>query len=583
MGNSSLKKLGGVVDCECTDVVRNGGGLTVRHKDEYTFEVAPSQIYWAQQFVDPNTKERWLECWAVVPQKKKTIQLRFVVDLPQLPDGYDRCGSRRSSAVSKSKRTPRPTIVSSEGASGSNAKADSPKSKSDDRTSNDGPGSSQSSDKRKSDVSKAETEPHQQQSDERSSSLSEIKVRVSDAKDNDVIEKSPRSSKDYVTHPRTGEKETIAEAPNPPALKKDVSDVTCSTAAKTAAALPPPSDILPSPSLPPSDAEEINQSQNESAQNEPAEEPTKADHVTLEVDPKRSCPSVSPQKSAPGSLVDSVMQIAHSQVADRWANRLSQRKKWPPIIHRERPASSRRLGFGSIVSAAHTLSDDHISGLHLADRCLNNPSEQLKDILMQRFSEMGDILVFTNPNSGTGLSEELVTDVLQPMLDRVKHVDHKVIRTTHQGHCGEFVREADLSKVGTIAVVGGDGSFVELLNGIAARADAQEVFKRVRLSIVPFGTCNALACSAWLGDPLQACAAVFQTFYTPMDAMKITTPDSDVPEYSVCAVYYGFLSELLEKAEAKRGKKGRFVRAFLRTIVKKNKYVFYFIPKHFSY
>ena len=44
-----------------------------------------------------------------------------------------------------------------------------------------------------------------------------------------------------------------------------------------------------------------------------------------------------------------------------------------------------------------------------------------------------------------------------------------------------------------IVVVGGDGSFYEVLNGIFARPDWRDVFKQVPLGIIPSGSGNGLA------------------------------------------------------------------------------------------
>lgn len=42
-------------------------------------------------------------------------------------------------------------------------------------------------------------------------------------------------------------------------------------------------------------------------------------------------------------------------------------------------------------------------------------------------------------------------------------------------------------------VVGGDGSFYEVLNGIFARPDWRDVFKQVPLGIIPCGSGNGLS------------------------------------------------------------------------------------------
>ena len=44
-----------------------------------------------------------------------------------------------------------------------------------------------------------------------------------------------------------------------------------------------------------------------------------------------------------------------------------------------------------------------------------------------------------------------------------------------------------------IVVVGGDGSFYEVLNGIFARPDWRDVFQKVPLGIIPSGSGNGLS------------------------------------------------------------------------------------------
>ena len=54
-----------------------------------------------------------------------------------------------------------------------------------------------------------------------------------------------------------------------------------------------------------------------------------------------------------------------------------------------------------------------------------------------------------------------------------------------------------------IVVVGGDGSFYEVLNGIFARPDWRDVFKQVPLGIIPSGSGNGLARYVWTMDSLS--------------------------------------------------------------------------------
>jgi sphingosine kinase len=73
-------------------------------------------------------------------------------------------------------------------------------------------------------------------------------------------------------------------------------------------------------------------------------------------------------------------------------------------------------------------------------------------------------------------------------------IDYTVIHTTHAGHAQELILNSDddiISSITGIVVVGGDGVFHEVVNGLGQR----QLLQRIKLGMVPCGTGSGLAAS----------------------------------------------------------------------------------------
>ncbi|MBQ3754716.1 MAG: diacylglycerol kinase family lipid kinase [Clostridia bacterium] len=89
--------------------------------------------------------------------------------------------------------------------------------------------------------------------------------------------------------------------------------------------------------------------------------------------------------------------------------------------------------------------------------------------------------IIVNPEGGKGKSLKALEKVEQILKDRsVEYVVHK---TERPGHATEITRELSKTPDTNIIMMGGDGSFNEILNGI-------ENFDNVTLGIVPCGSGN---------------------------------------------------------------------------------------------
>jgi sphingosine kinase len=92
--------------------------------------------------------------------------------------------------------------------------------------------------------------------------------------------------------------------------------------------------------------------------------------------------------------------------------------------------------------------------------------------------------VFVNPFSGKGTAKTIWEKV--KILFEIGDVDVKLIETTHAGHAQSVVNTSDLSQVGGLVTVGGDGILYEVLNGLLQRKDWNKV-RRIPLGPIPGG------------------------------------------------------------------------------------------------
>ncbi|CAE48497.1 Sphingosine kinase 1 [Caenorhabditis elegans] len=127
-------------------------------------------------------------------------------------------------------------------------------------------------------------------------------------------------------------------------------------------------------------------------------------------------------------------------------------------------------------------------------------NEQLTSVILSRKPPpqeqcRGNLLVFINPNSGTGKSLETFANTVGPKLDK-SLIRYEVVVTTGPNHARNvLMTKADLGKFNGVLILSGDGLVFEALNGILCREDAFRIFPTLPIGIVPSGSGNGLLCS----------------------------------------------------------------------------------------
>lgn len=138
------------------------------------------------------------------------------------------------------------------------------------------------------------------------------------------------------------------------------------------------------------------------------------------------------------------------------------------------------------------------------------------------------------------------------ILDRVRHVFDSAqieleIRVTERaGHATEIARNLDLQQLGGICVVGGDGTFHEVANGLMQRDDSLSV----PLGIIPAGTGNSLAQHLNCQDPIEAARRVVAGRSQSLDVVQVTLQDYSV--HCINIIGWGAVSDINCTAEKMR-------------------------------
>ncbi|MEY3458931.1 MAG: hypothetical protein RL215_2088 [Planctomycetota bacterium] len=154
------------------------------------------------------------------------------------------------------------------------------------------------------------------------------------------------------------------------------------------------------------------------------------------------------------------------------------------------------------------------------------------------------ILAVVNPRSGSRRSARIVRQ-LQRLLQPAGF-DVTIATTSHPGHAAQIAATADLQPLHCLAVVGGDGTIHEIVNGLLQRDQPVTT----PLAIVPAGTGNAIALQYQLSSVRDAARCILQGIPAPLDMVKVQLADRLT--YCVNIVGWGAATDINITAEKLR-------------------------------
>ena len=168
------------------------------------------------------------------------------------------------------------------------------------------------------------------------------------------------------------------------------------------------------------------------------------------------------------------------------------------------------------------------------------------------------LLVILNSNAGNGQALAAYRSVARPVF-ACAGVHVEVRQTRHAGHAEQMMRCLPAAGPGTIdgvVVVGGDGAFNEVLNGVlAARAEAgperRAALAGLRLGHLPCGSTDAVACSLH-GTRSVFAAAVHAALgdAAPLDVLRVDV--GGAVRFACCIATCGFMSDVVQASETYR-------------------------------
>ena len=163
--------------------------------------------------------------------------------------------------------------------------------------------------------------------------------------------------------------------------------------------------------------------------------------------------------------------------------------------------------------------------------------------------EIKRVLLIVNPYGGGGRNRSRYTDIVAPLL-ATHHIDVTPVYTTHGGHAREIVHTMNLSPYSAIAVMGGDGTMHEVVNGLLSRPD----HAMPPLALLPAGTGNALATDLGTLSLKRATMRLIGGHVCYMDANHIQSVEPHNSEcpldlYSVETITWGLVGNVAVQAE----------------------------------
>lgn len=95
-------------------------------------------------------------------------------------------------------------------------------------------------------------------------------------------------------------------------------------------------------------------------------------------------------------------------------------------------------------------------------------------------------LIFLNPKSGKGNARDVFHKTVAPTLSEAD-MPFDLFITKSANFARQFVRTKCIFQWSAIVVLGGDGLFFEVINGVFERHDWREVIQNIRFGIIPAG------------------------------------------------------------------------------------------------
>ena len=149
-----------------------------------------------------------------------------------------------------------------------------------------------------------------------------------------------------------------------------------------------------------------------------------------------------------------------------------------------------------------------------------------------------------NPISGKQKSTKIFQSINHTL--KLKNINFDYSETEYSGHAIKIAKELDLNSYNGIIIIGGDGTFHEVISGLMSRTDN----KKIPIGIVPGGSGNSFLYSEKDNDPNSIFNKILKFEKQKIDVLKVKTPDDLL--YSINLVGWGLVTDIGKSAEKYR-------------------------------
>ena len=149
-----------------------------------------------------------------------------------------------------------------------------------------------------------------------------------------------------------------------------------------------------------------------------------------------------------------------------------------------------------------------------------------------------------NPYSGKKQSLKIFQSI-KPILSQ-NNIDFDSYETEYKEHAVNIVKNLEINIYKALIVIGGDGTFHEVVTGLMKREDNQ----RIPIGIIPAGSGNSFLYETNNMDYLSVLKKILSFKKRTIDILEITTPTNIF--YSINLVGWGLVTDIGKKAEKYR-------------------------------
>ena len=148
-----------------------------------------------------------------------------------------------------------------------------------------------------------------------------------------------------------------------------------------------------------------------------------------------------------------------------------------------------------------------------------------------------------NPNSGKKKGLKIL-EAIKPILND-KKITYDLIETEYSGHAINIASELDIEKYNGLIIVGGDGTFHEIVSGLMIREDQ----KKIPIGLIPGGSGNSFLYNLYQ-NPIIALKEILKFKKRYIDVIEVKTKQDLF--YSINLVGWGLITDVGKNAERYR-------------------------------